>query len=198
MKGSSLANWFSTLLSAPIVSTFFCILAPCYVGYSFDLGYFALVLIGIFFYAFLPFSSTFIRIIKRNDDIYISELKERPKHFIAGIVGYIVSAILFFWINLTYYVIFSLTSLIIACITLVITFRWKISIHVIGFCTPLTLLSIISGGVFYPLLIFTPILMWARVKVKAHNWLQVLVGAFLGIFGTIFFEYFLERLFNLV
>jgi membrane-associated phospholipid phosphatase len=198
LESSSLANWFSTLLSAPIVSTVFCILAPYYVGYSFDLGYLALVLMGIFFYAFLPFSSTFMRIVKRNNDIYISDLKERPKHFIAGILGYIVSAILFSWIDLTYYVIFSLTSLIIACITLIITFRWKISIHVIGFCTPLTLLSIISHGIFYPLLIFTPILMWARVKVKAHNWLQVLAGAFLGIFGTIFFEYSLENLFNLV
>lgn len=194
MKDSSLANWFSTLLSAPIVSTVFCVLAPHYVGYSLDIRYLALALMSIFFYAFLPFSSTFIRIIKRNDDIYISELKERPKHFIAGMLGYIISAIIFFGIKLTYYVIFSLTSLIIAFITLIITLRWKISIHVIGFCTPLTLLSIISKGIFCPLLIFTPILMWARVKVKAHNWLQVLAGAFLGIFGTIFFEYLLENL----
>ncbi|MGB9724812.1 MAG: hypothetical protein ACP5K8_00485 [Nitrososphaeria archaeon] len=194
MKDSSLANWFSTLLSAPIVSTVFCVLAPHYVGYSLDIGYLVLVLMSIFFYAFLPFSSTFVRIIKRNDDIYISELKERPKHFIVGMLGYIISAIIFFGIKLTYYVIFSITSLIVAFITLIITLRWKISIHVIGFCTPLTLLSIISKGIFCPLLIFTPILMWARVKVKAHNWLQVLAGAFLGIFGTIFFEYFLENL----
>jgi len=194
LKDSSLANWFSTLLSAPIVSTVFCVLAPHYVGYSLDIGYLVLVLMSIFFYAFLPFSSTFVRIIKRNDDIYISELKERPKHFIVGMLGYIISAIIFFGIKLTYYVIFSITSLIVAFITLIITLRWKISIHVIGFCTPLTLLSIISKGIFCPLLIFTPILMWARVKVKAHNWLQVLAGAFLGIFGTIFFEYFLENL----
>ncbi|MGC9088518.1 MAG: hypothetical protein ACP5IF_07950, partial [Conexivisphaera sp.] len=104
MKDSSLANWFSTLLSAPIVSTVFCVLAPHYVGYSLDIGYLVLVLMSIFFYAFLPFSSTFVRIIKRNDDIYISELKERPKHFIVGMLGYIISAIIFFGIKLTYYV----------------------------------------------------------------------------------------------
>lgn len=176
------------------MSTVFCIFTPYYLGYPVNFEYFTLVLVGIFFYAFLPFSSTFIRIIKRSDDIYISELKERPKHFIAGILGYIISAIVFFCINLTYYVIFSLTSLIIAFITLIITLKWKISIHVIGFCTPLTLLSIISNGLFFPLLIFTPLLMWARVKLRAHNWLQVLAGAGLSIFGTLFFTYLLEDL----
>ncbi len=193
MKNNILASWLSTLLSSPIVSTIFCIIAPYYLGYQINFGYFILVLVSIFFYAFLPFSSTFIRIIKRHDDIYISELKERPKHFIAGILGYIISAIIFFSLNLKYYTIFSLTSLIIACITLIITLRWKISIHVIGFCTPLTLLSIISNGLFSPLLILTPLLMWARVKVRAHNWLQVFAGAGLGTFGTLFSAFLLEE-----
>ncbi|MEM1986004.1 MAG: hypothetical protein QXG36_00650 [Nitrososphaeria archaeon] len=193
MKNNVLASWLSTLLSSPIVSTIFCILAPYYLGYQVNFDYVILVLVSIFFYALLPFSSTFVRIIKRNDDIYISELKERPKHFIAGIVGYIASAIIFFNLNLRYYTIFSLASLIIAFITLIVTLRWKISIHVIGFCTPLTLLSIISNGLFSPLLILTPLLMWARVKVRAHNWLQTFAGACLGIFGTLFFTLLLER-----
>jgi len=190
-----LANLISTLFSAPIVSTVFCILAPYYLGYSFSLDYLILVMLGIFFYSFLPFSSTFIRIIKREEDIFVSELKERPKHFIAGIVGYVISTIIFLGKNLTYYAIFSLTSLFIALITLVITFKWKISIHMIGFCTPLMLLSIVSKGLFLPSLILTPILMWARVEVKAHKWTQVIAGAALGTFGTLTFTFILEGLF---
>ena len=74
-----------------------------------------------------------------------------------GVSVYFIS---FFAFNVTgfiYYAIFSLTSLIVAFLTLVITLKWKVSMHMIGFCTPLMILTIISNGLFtYQLQVIIP------------------------------------------
>jgi len=180
------AEWISNVLSSPIVSSIFGILAPFLLGYKDAPTIIALIVIGIVIYGVLPFMPTFLRIAHGNRDIFFSKIEERPRSFFFGILVYILSYFTFIVMGLTYYAIFSLTSLIVAFLALTITLKWKVSIHMIGFCTPLTILAIISKGFFTPTLLLTPILMWARVKTKAHSWAQVIVGAFLGIIVTYF------------
>jgi len=179
-----LANVVSNALSSPVISSIFSILAPFILGYVDMFTKISLISAGITIYGILPFMHTFVRIARREKDIYVSRLNERPRNFIVGVSVYAITSLAFITVGPFYYAIFSLTSLIVATLTLAVTFRWKISIHLIGFCTPLTILTMITNGATVPLYALVPVLMWARVEVRAHSWPQAVAGAVLGTVAT--------------
>jgi membrane-associated phospholipid phosphatase len=63
---------------------------------------------------------------------------------------------------------------------LLITLQWKISIHLFTFSSSVGLLFMQFGVVALWLLLLVPVLMWSRIVLKAHNFLQTLVGATVG------------------
>jgi membrane-associated phospholipid phosphatase len=63
---------------------------------------------------------------------------------------------------------------------LLITLQWKISIHLFTFSSSVGLLFMQFGVAALWLLLLVPVLMWSRIVLKAHNFLQTLVGAMVG------------------
>lgn len=63
---------------------------------------------------------------------------------------------------------------------LLITLQWKISIHLFTFSSSVGLLFMQFGVVALWLLLLVPLLMWSRIVLKAHNFMQTLVGATVG------------------
>jgi len=70
---------------------------------------------------------------------------------------------------------------------LLITLQWKISIHLFTFSSSVALLFMQFGTVALWLLLFVPLLMWSRIFLKAHNFMQTLVGGMVG-FGVMYVE----------
>jgi membrane-associated phospholipid phosphatase len=69
-------------------------------------------------------------------------------------------------------------------VLMIITLKWKISIHASGITGPFTALVYILGGVMLPLLLVVIPVAWARVELKAHTVMQVAVGAVLSCLLT--------------
>jgi len=65
-------------------------------------------------------------------------------------------------------------------VLMVITLKWKISIHASGVTSPVTALIYLLGGVMAPLMLVVIPVAWARVELKAHTITQVVVGALLS------------------
>jgi len=65
-------------------------------------------------------------------------------------------------------------------VLMVITLKWKISIHASGVTGPVTALIYLLGGLMLPLLLVVIPVAWARVELKAHTVMQVAVGAVLS------------------
>ena len=63
---------------------------------------------------------------------------------------------------------------------LLITLQWKISIHLFTLSSSVGLLFMQFGVVALWLLLLVPLLMWSRIVLKAHNFMQTLVGAMVG------------------
>jgi len=63
---------------------------------------------------------------------------------------------------------------------LLITLQWKISIHLFTFSSSVALLFMQFGPVALSLLTLVPLLMWSRIFLKAHNFMQTLVGGMVG------------------
>ncbi|MEI6847702.1 MAG: hypothetical protein WCK32_06665 [Chlorobiaceae bacterium] len=70
---------------------------------------------------------------------------------------------------------------------LLITLQWKISIHLFTLSSCVALLFLQFGSVALWFLFLVPVLMWSRILLKAHNFLQTLVGTVVG-FTVMFVE----------
>ena len=71
-------------------------------------------------------------------------------------------------------------------ITSLITFFWKISIHMVLDTTGILITNFLLGWQFWPLFLMIPVVAWARLKLKRHTPAQIGSGIILsvGIFFT--------------
>ncbi|UZJ42740.1 phosphatase PAP2 family protein [Prosthecochloris sp. SCSIO W1101] len=63
---------------------------------------------------------------------------------------------------------------------LLITLQWKISVHLLTLASSIALLYIQFGTVVFWLMFLVPVLMWSRIYLKAHTFMQTLVGSLIG------------------
>lgn len=196
-----IAQVMSIVLSNPIVDSIFAFVIALNESFmkngSYDIK---IALVSTFLLGIAPYSGAFIMYLRNKSDIFVSEREKRPILILAGMVPLFLSAFYFYYIGYRWLsalaTIFFLESLVYFLITL----RWKISLHVSGLSIPLTTMSavIMKWGVVaisntlallnfiltFVGFIMLPVLMWARVKVGAHTWPQVIVSAILSVLMT--------------
>ena len=63
---------------------------------------------------------------------------------------------------------------------LLVTLQWKISIHLFTLTACIALLVLKFGSGMLWLMMLMPVLMWSRMYLKAHNFMQTLVGGIIG------------------
>ncbi|MBD3205864.1 hypothetical protein GF319_05905 [Candidatus Bathyarchaeota archaeon] len=120
-------------------------------------------------------------------DFYARERMERFIPFLATIASYTMGTISLILVNAP-----APITALMACylvngiVLLLITFKWKISIHASGITSPVTALVYLLGTRLLPLfLLFIPVA-WARVELNAHDKLQVTMGALISTLLTWF------------
>ncbi len=70
-------------------------------------------------------------------------------------------------------------------VALLITLRWKISIHAGGAAGAATVLALIYGAWALPLMLGVALIGWSRVVLGKHTWAQVLAGAVISALITV-------------
>ena len=78
-----------------------------------------------------------------------------------------------------------ISTLIGGTIALLITLRWKISIHAGGAAGAATVMALLYGAVALPLLIGVGLIGWSRVVLGKHTWPQVVAGAAISVVITV-------------
>jgi len=63
---------------------------------------------------------------------------------------------------------------------LLITLQWKISIHLLTLASSIALLYLQFGVSAFWFLFLVPVLMWSRIYLKAHTFMQTFVGSLIG------------------
>jgi membrane-associated phospholipid phosphatase len=158
-------------------------------------------------FCILPFAFILWMLQKgHTETIEIRDREDRPKALKAALLFSIVGGLLMIWSGKSVKpLVISLvsTQIITTILSQCITHWWKISLHLTG-------VSGFLAGLYYtathdwqlvttnwvhqdwvfPALLLIPLLMWARMKVKAHTLGQVSAGAFLG-FGTTYLLFWL-------
>ena len=118
-------------------------------------------------------------------DFNVSERKERTRPFVGAAASYLAGGgVLLLMKAPTIIIALMLCYAGNTVIMLLITLRWKISIHASGVAGPTTALVYSIGAcaaVFFILLIPVG---WARMQLKAHTPWQILVGALVTVIAT--------------
>jgi len=141
----------------------------------------------ITFGTLLPFIMMF-ELSKRRliSDFYVSEKNERTKPFVGVIASYICGAVALFLMKApTIVLVLMLCYAGNTVIMMLITLRWKISVHasvIAGSATALVYVTSMWAAPFFLLLIPVG---WARVRLGAHTWWQILGGALVTIMSTL-------------
>jgi membrane-associated phospholipid phosphatase len=138
--------------------------------------------IGPMLYVFWLYASD------RISDLDMSVRREREMVFSAFVIFDLFGAISLWLIHAPPLMIAAMLGYFVS--TLIVQFitrYWKISTHALGITAPLTALTLLYGRQPLPFLVLIPMVCWARVYLKAHTIMQVLVGAGLAIVTTAFF-----------
>jgi len=185
------AKWVSVMLSNPIVGSIF--------GYVMGISESkaiwgvpdaAVALLSALFMGVFPYLGALASFFAGESDIFVSKREQRPILMLIALPTLAIGALYFYVNGLPLLSSLLLLMLAESLIFLVITFRWKISIHVAGLTFPLIFIWIRNGIVGLMGLPLLPLLMWARVRIGAHTWGQVvasaLVSATVTYWGSMF------------
>jgi membrane-associated phospholipid phosphatase len=121
----------------------------------------------------------------RISDFYVSERKQRTIPFACAILSYLAGGM-----TLTYLRAPPIVTALMLCyagntaIMMLITLRWKISVHASGVAGPIIVLiyGLGSWAAIFLAVLFP--VGWARIRLNAHSPKQILVGALLTIATT--------------
>jgi membrane-associated phospholipid phosphatase len=142
----------------------------------------ALGLIAVFFAGGLPYGLVLIGVRRgRLTDHHISRREQRPPVMAIALVSVVSGLLVLRWLDAPR-ALFALMAAMVAglIVALVITSFWKISIHAATAAGTVASLAILVSPwwlIASPLVVLTG---WARVEIRDHTPVQVLVGSIVG------------------
>jgi len=178
-----IASYVSAALNAPLIAllTF----VPLIISQNHP-DPILLIFITTMFGAILPLSSTYY-LVKKGiiPDMYASDRDSRKEPFLWAMASYITGVTVLLYVKAPFGVTALMACYFVnAIVMLFITLKWKISIHAVGVTGPITALVFELGAKMLPFFLLMLPVAWARLELKAHNKLQVAIGAILSSFLT--------------
>ena len=135
---------------------------------------------------------------KTGNDNDISKRQDRLTPLIVGTVSYFIGFLVSIFLGMNDFLTFLfLCYSINTFIVMLITTRWKISIHTTGLSGPVCALIILLGPVGAVFGLIYPVLIWSRVTLKKHTMAQAIAGGVQGFILTAVEMFLFIFLFNL-
>lgn len=141
-------------------------------------------LLGVIFLSIVPTITILYFYRKGIVDIELSERKLRTPFYVVGILSQMIAAIVFYAIQDKIMFVTSMAYAVVTILMMFINLKWKISAHASGVAGPVTALCAVYGVVALPLYLLLLPVFALRLKLKAHNVLQLIGGATLAIVVT--------------
>ena len=201
MNKLKVAKTISTFTNPPIICIplFFIIcLVLSFENGTFNFNEFiVLELISLVFASILPMAIILYWAKKLNTDSDISNRQDRFTPLIVGIVSYFIGFLVLLFLNIDNF----LTALLLCYsintgVVLLITFKWKISVHTTGLSGPVGALILLLGPIGALFGILYPLLIWSRVTLEKHTLAQAIAGGVQGFFLTVLEMYLFITLFR--
>lgn len=202
MNKLKMADRISTFTNPPIITIpmflIICIVLS-FEGGAFNLNKFiVLEIISLVFASILPMAIIVYWAKRINTDKDISNRQDRYIPLIIGIISYFIGFLISFSLHLDNFMTFLLLCYTVNTgVVLLITTKWKISVHTTGISGPIAALILLLGPFGAVFGMIYPIVIWARVLLKKHTLAQAICGGVQGFFLTVLEMYFYMYLFRM-
>lgn len=193
-----LAKTISTFTNPPIICIplFFIICLTLSLN---DLWQFPILeVISIIFTSILPMAIIIYWAKKSGNDRDISNRQDRFTPLIVGTFSYFIGFLISLYFGLNDFLTFLLLCYTInTFIVMLITTKWKISIHTTGLSGPVCALIILLGPIGALFGLLYPLVIWSRVTLKKHTMSQAITGGVQGFILTAVEMFLFILIFNL-
>jgi len=135
----------------------------------------------LIFISILPIVWVVIESLAGRIDIFVSDRRKRTKFFIPALISYLAGLFVSKYMHDRVLATYHLSYFIMALSLLILSFKWKASIHVAGAANPITFLILLKGIYYAPLYILLIPVIWCRHVAKAHNAIEFLIGLILAL-----------------
>lgn len=177
-------NFLAELISALTHTPLFAIFVFLVLGFYLSPHEFLVVGgVGAFFGGVLPLAICCLYAMSKNVDFDIPNRMDRAIPLLIVIPSYLVGLIVLYGVSAPVVIcVLMFGYFIVAFLVVLISFYWKISLHVMGIAGPSVVLAYVFGlpGLVFGL-ILVPLVMWSRVYLGRHTVLQVIIGALMGL-----------------
>lgn len=142
--------------------------------------------ITLFFLSIGPFSYILIGVrLGKLSDVDVSKRSERVGPFIFGLISVCLGWFALVLVHapaplISTVIVTALSGLIMMLITL----RWKISLHSSSLGAAATILTIFYGAMMLPVFALLVLVSWSRVVLRRHTVAQVIAGSLLSVVLT--------------
>lgn len=201
MEKLKIAETISTITNPPIICIplflLICILLSFENG-AFNFSEFiVLELISLVFASILPMAIILYWARKLGTDKDISNRSDRYTPLVVGIVSYFIGFLVSLVLDVNHFLtILLLCYSINTGVVLVITTKWKISVHTTGLSGPVGALILLLGPIGAVFGIIYPVLIWSRVTLNKHTMAQAICGGVQGFFLTVLEFYLFNWMFG--
>ena len=198
MEKYKIAKIISTITNPPIICIPLFMVICLTLSLKHNEDFLTLEIISLIFASILPMDIIMIwaKIIGTDNDI--SNRSDRYTPLIIGIISYFIGFLISLYMNLDNF----LTCLLLCYsvntgVVLLITAKWKISVHTTGLSGPNAALILLLGSLGALFAILYPLVIWSRVLLKKHTLSQAIAGGVQGYFLTVVEMYLFMNVLNL-
>ena len=155
-------------------------------------------LISLIFASILPMAIIMHWARKLDTDKDISNREDRFIPLIVGVVSYIIGFVIALILGVSnFLIVLILCYAVNTFIVMLITTKWKISIHTTGLTGPVAALIMLLGPIGALIGLLYPILIWSRFTLKKHTMAQAIAGGVFGLIMTVLEAYLYMDLLNM-
>ena len=207
-KKLKIADTISVFTNPPIITIplflLICIIlassgTPFTSSFNFNWSQFIITeMISLVFASILPMAIILYWAKKLNTDKDISNREDRFIPLIVGVVSYLIGFIISLILGVSNFLtVLILCYAVNTFIVMLITVKWKISIHTTGLTGPVATLIMLLGPIGALFGLLYPILIWSRFTLKKHTMAQAIAGGVFGLVMTVLEAYLYMNLLNL-
>ena len=160
----------------------------CFVVIKNPVGALGWALLCILFGMLIPYLYVFF-LFKRKliNDLHVPNREDRIKPLIIAIISYIMGYFVLYLLKAPLFLksVFTI-SIVSSVILTTITYFWKVSFHTSWVTSVAVTFYILFGEWALFLLLLIPVIGWARVKIKRHTVMQVVLGTVISAIISLF------------
>ncbi|MBS3802626.1 MAG: hypothetical protein KGY65_07745 [Candidatus Thermoplasmatota archaeon] len=140
--------------------------------------------LAIFFLCIFPIVMILYFKRKGTVDIWVSNQNQRLPFYLIAIIGYILGSIIFYVRGETTLFVLSVAYVGVTSAVTIGNFSTKVSSHSAGVAGPLLAVTLVYGVLALPSFLLLPLVFWSRLKLNAHSFTQLTLGAIIGMIVT--------------